>query len=385
MFTPDERKILRGRAPGQRAARDSLVVRLANAMTFRRAPRDSDSYIQPPIGCINIASMAEHITKDHYRLPAMTKGNLEKAHQLMNSATLAVPRHLALKSSSGVTAEKLLNIIRIAGDVWTARRRDKVFADIFRHIPNFRLIRRVVCIGLSEIAKTTDPETGKVIVMSQSLAQHLAVISMVFHLENLIGHSVGCFAASWEYDRAHEQALEKVSFTILDPLYGKQEHFVGIDDHTLLISFSTASFESVLPIISEYARPVAIICDPYDYMINRKCDRPPPSPTWSQVKYKGDWVPLPGPPLIGAEPVQGPGGSNSSNPTSIWRPFYTDSAGAMLNEYQMRMKLSDMDLGDLPNRFDLHPDVDQSNRHGDVPQQKCFVSPMSCLLVRKWC
>lgn len=77
MFTASEKKILRGRDPGQKRARDALVVKLADAFTFRRAPRK----FQLPFFCFDKATLDEDIDISRHSLPFMSQGDIEKANR----------------------------------------------------------------------------------------------------------------------------------------------------------------------------------------------------------------------------------------------------------------------------------------------------------------
>lgn len=146
--------------------------------------------------------------------------------------------------SSWATAEELKDILQTSWKLWVNGGRDSNFASIVDRISDRTLINKVVCIGLSEIAARFDPISERTTVISQCLAQHLAVMSIVCYLRLFVPHEVELFAADWVYDTAHKEALTSFGFTILDASYGKQEHFVAIDDHTMLISFSIPDFES---------------------------------------------------------------------------------------------------------------------------------------------
>jgi len=77
MFTYEEKRILRGRDPRQKEAKDALIVRLADAYSFRRAPRGW----QPPFNCFQKASLVEEINTSRYSLPAMSQDEFDKANE----------------------------------------------------------------------------------------------------------------------------------------------------------------------------------------------------------------------------------------------------------------------------------------------------------------
>ncbi|KAI1753881.1 hypothetical protein F4782DRAFT_529299 [Xylaria castorea] len=378
MFTLDEKRLLRGRNPGQKEARDRLVVRLADAFTFRRAPRGW----QPSFNCFTKADLSENVDISLCGLPAMRQADLAMANKVMDYVGIRTHQGTS-NTCSGVTADELKDILRFSQGVWAKDGRDSVLAAIIDNIPNNTEINKVVCIGLSEIAVRFDPGSEIATVISRCLAQHLAVVSMVRYLRSFVSHKVELFAADWTYDPPHKKALESLGFTILDASYGKQEHFTAIDDNTMLITFSIADFESILPIISEYARPLAMIYDAYDYLIDESLIRPPPSPVWSRVKYGDAWITIPGPPLVYAK---APTTTNIGDPTtqvSSWVPFYTESTGQMLEDYRIAMNMSDLDVTGLASRFELHPDVDHRPRDADETEEKRFAGKSSCLFVRK--
>lgn len=280
--------------------------------------------------------------------------------------------------SSWATADELKDILQTSWNLWVDGGRDSKFASVIDIIPNRALINKVVCIGLSEIAARFDPISERTTVISQCLAQHLAVMSIVCYLRLSVSHEVELFAADWAYDTAHKEALTSFGFTILDASYGKQEHFVAIDDHTMLISFSIPDFESIIPIISEYSRPVAIICDTCDYLARGGGLRPPHSPVWSQVRHNDSWVTIPGPPLITEKLPSEPGTS-----IPVWLPFYTESSERLISDYRMAMNMFEFDVTGLMNRFELHPNTDHRPRVADETEQKRFVGKNSRLFVRK--
>ncbi|KAI8949546.1 hypothetical protein F4801DRAFT_580372 [Xylaria longipes] len=380
MFTPDEKRLLRSRNPGQKETRDPLVVRLADAFTFRRTPRGW----QPPFNCFEKAALPEIVDISLCSLPAMSQADLAKANEVMEYVGRSTPRGTS-NTSSGVTADELKDILQIAQGLWARDGKDQNLAAIIDSIPNNTEINKVVCIGLSEIAVKVDSRSEDATVISRCLAQHLAVVSMVRYLRGLVSHKVELFAADWSYDSPHEEALESLGFTLLDASYGKQEHFTAIDDNTMLISFSIADFESVLPIISEYARPVAMIYDAYDYLANGGDTQPPPnhSPVWSQVKHNEAWVTIPGPPLVDIRVLAAAGIRGPATQMSPWVSFYTESTGQMLGDYRMALNMFEFDVTGLANRFELHPDTD--HKPGDVneTEQKQFVGKNSRLFVRK--
>ncbi|KAI0556210.1 hypothetical protein F4679DRAFT_591068 [Xylaria curta] len=378
MFTPDEKRLLRNRNPGQKKARDRLVVRLADVFTFRRAPRDW----QPPFNCFKKAALLENVDFSLCSLPAINQAELAKANEVMEYARSRIPQCTS-KTSSGVTVDELKEILRVSQCVWAKDGRDRILAAIIDSVPNNTEIKKVVCIGLSEIAVRFGSRSEVAMVISRCLAQHLAVMSMVRYLRGFVSPNVvELFAADWSYDIAHKKALELFGFTVLDASYGKQEHFTAIDDNTMLITFSIADCESILPIISEYARPLAMICDAYDYLIDESQIRPAPSPVWSRVKHDDTWITIPGPPLVNATSIV-----NSmvdlTTQMPFWVPFYTESTGQMLDEYRIAMNIYDLDVTGLVNRFELHPHADHRPRDADESEEKRFSGKNSCLFIRK--
>ncbi|KAI3327974.1 hypothetical protein HD806DRAFT_549848 [Xylariaceae sp. AK1471] len=366
MFTPEEKKVLRSQDPGHQKFKAALIVRLADAFTFRRAPRDW----QPPFNCFQKADMIENVDTSRYQLPAMGQDELDKANEVMEFVRRKVSQGKS-RISSGVTANELKDVLRTAQGLWTKDGKDKNLASIIDNIPNNRQINKVVCIGISEIA--TRPGPGeKMQVSSWCLAQHLAVVSMVGHLSHLVSHKVQLFAADWNYDAPHEEALKSLGFTVLDASYGKQEHFAMIDNNTMVICFNIAHQESIMPIISEYARPVAMIYDAYDYLTKGPHDnRPALSPVWSQVKHRDAWLTIPGPPVVEAR-----------TPAS-WLPFYTESTGRMFDDYKIAMNLFEFDTTGLADKFDLHPDTDYRLPNAVESERKRFVGKNSYLFIRK--
>ncbi|KAI0439768.1 hypothetical protein F4803DRAFT_553736 [Xylaria telfairii] len=371
MFTPDEKRLLRCRNLGYKEARDRLIVRLADAFTFRRAPRGW----KPPFNGFEKAALLENVDTSRCSLPAMSQADLDKANEVIEYTERVIRYQRPPSKSSGVTADELKDVIGISQGVWQEDNKDRNLEAIIDSIPNNAEIDKVVCIGLSEIAVRFGLRSQNATVISRGLAQHLAVLSMVRYLRNLVSHNVELFAADWNYDPPHEEALETFGFTILNASYGKQEHFTVIDNNTMLISFSIADLECILPIVSEYARPVAMIYDAYDYLIDGSHIKPPPSPLWSQVNFDYAWVTIPGPPLV--ETI-------SENQISPWNPLYTESAGQMLDEYTVAMNLFEFDVTGIANRFDLHPDTDHRPSNADEAEQKRFVGRNSRLFVRKW-
>ncbi|TRX92862.1 hypothetical protein FHL15_006268 [Xylaria flabelliformis] len=376
MFTPDEKRLLRGRNPGPKETRDRLVVRLADVFTFRRAPRGW----QPPFNCFEKAALPENVETFPCGLPAISQADLARANEVMKYAG---SRICTSSTFSGVTVDELKEILRFSQCVWARDGRDRIFATIINNIPNNTDINKIVCIGLSEIAIRFDPSSEVPTVISRGLAQHLAVISMVRYLRDLVSHKVELFAADWNYDTPHEQALELLGFTILDASYGKQEHFTAIDDNTMLIAFSIADFESILPIISEYARPIAMIYDAYDYLIDESQIRPPLSPVWSRVKYNDAWITIPGPPLVNTKAPTSTGTADPTTQMPSWVSFYTESTGQMLEEYRIAMNMFDLDVTKLANRFELHPQADYRPRDANETEEKRFAGKNSRLFVRK--
>ncbi|TGJ86779.1 hypothetical protein E0Z10_g1962 [Xylaria hypoxylon] len=378
MFTPDEESILRGRDPGQKRIKDALIVRLADALTFRRAPRGW----QPPFDCFEKAALSQSADSSCFKLPAMSEDQLSKANEVMEYLKGRISQGTS-KTSSGVTTDELKNILHISHEIWVKGGKDRILGTIIDSIPNYTQINKIVCIGLSEIASRFDPRSENATVMSQCLAQHLVALSMVRYLRDLVSHEVKLFAADWSYDQSHEEALESLGFTVLDGSYGKQEQFVAIDDNTMLISFSIADSESILPIISEYARPVAMIYDAYDYLITEGHAPPPHSLVWSEVKYNDAWVTVPGP---SGPPFEAPTRSEieaASSLVPLKFPFYTESTGRMLDDYRILMNIFEFDVTGLANRFELHPDTDYRLIATDETEQKRFAGKHSRLFVRK--
>ncbi|KAI1817121.1 hypothetical protein GGS20DRAFT_593039 [Poronia punctata] len=366
MFTPEEKRILRDRDPGQRDAKMSLIMRLADAFTFRRAPRDW----QPPYNCFRKACLVEEINRSRHCLPAMSREELTRADEVMKYTKRVIPQGKA-RITSLVAVDELRDVLRTAQTIWTKDGRDGLLDRIIDSIPNNARINKIVCIGLSEMAGRLSPKE-KMRVNSLCLAQHLAVLSMTKYIRHMVGHTVELFAADWRYDAAHEAVLKTLGFTVLNPSHGKQEHFRKIDDQTMLICFSIADHESVLPIISEYARPVAMIYEAYSCVIEGRHNRPATSPVWSRVRCGPTWVTVPGPPLI---ETGGP---------ARWLPFYTDSTGRMLDDYQVAMNLFDFDTTGLANKFELHPDTDYRLSTAPEAEQKRFAGKFSRLFVRKF-
>ncbi|KAI1130356.1 hypothetical protein F5Y10DRAFT_276176 [Nemania abortiva] len=372
MFTEHEKKILRGRDPGQKQARDALVVRLADAFTFRRAPRGW----HPPFFCFDRVALAEDIDTSCCSLPFMSQEDSDKANKLMEHVGMRM-RRSRTEIPSGVTADELKHILHASRYRWVKGGRHRNLYTIIDSIPNNTQINKVVCIGLSEMAQRFDPRNETITIMSRCLAQHLAVQTMVSYLRSIVFHEIELFAADWIYDKPHKEALESFGFTVLDGSLGKQEHFVAIDDNTMLISFAIPEFESILPIISEYARPVAMIYDAYDYLIKEKHVRPAPSPVWSRVKYNEAWVTVPGPPIVSTDDH-----AVGDLATSLL-PFYTRSTGRMLDDYRIAMNMFELDVAELASRFELDPSMGYEPGDSDKIQQRRFAGERSRLFVRK--
>ncbi|KAI0878482.1 hypothetical protein GGS24DRAFT_443071 [Hypoxylon argillaceum] len=285
---------------------------------------------------------------------------------------------------SGTTGEELKFILHLSRLRWVKDGRDRCLFNIIDSIPNNTQINKVVCIGLSEIAQKLDSRVSESIdLIPHCLAQHLAAWSMVNHLRSLVSHRVELFAADWIYDEAHREALESFGFTILNGSYRKQEHFVAIDDNTMIISFAIPGFESILPIISEYARPLAIIYDAYDYLIKEGHTRPPISPLWSRVKYNEAWVTIPGPPIVTTDHHAKPDVGDLSAPLAHWFPFYTKSTGNMLDDYEIVMNMFEFDVTGLASRFELDPRMGEEPVDSDKIKERRFVGENSRLFVRK--
>ncbi|KAI0101872.1 hypothetical protein GGR51DRAFT_528807 [Nemania sp. FL0031] len=284
---------------------------------------------------------------------------------------------------SGVTADELKQILHASRYRWVKGGRHRNLYTIIDSIPNNAQINKVVCIGLSEIAHRFDPRSETIHIMSRCLAQHLAVKTMVNYLRSLVFHEVQLFAADWIYDKSHREALESFGFTVLDASYGKQEHFAAIDDNTMLISFTIPDFECILPIVSEYARPVAMIYDAYDYLIQENHIRPVPSPVWSRVKYNEVWVTVPGPPVVSTDDHAGPGVGDLMTSLPCWLPFYTRSTGEMLDDYRIAMNMFEFDVAELASRFELDPSMGYEPIDSDKIQQRRFAGERSRLFVRK--
>jgi hypothetical protein len=93
MFSPKEREILQSQEPAQKRAKAALVVKLADAFSFRRAPRD---FWQPRFGCFSKAGMVEDVDISRHQLPAMSQYKLEKAEEYeplfpFSSSVLIIP------------------------------------------------------------------------------------------------------------------------------------------------------------------------------------------------------------------------------------------------------------------------------------------------------
>lgn len=191
MFTPDEKRLLRCRKPEHKEARDRLIVRLADAFTFRRAPRGW----RPPFNGFEKAALLENVDISRCGLPAMSQGDLAKANEynpllppfvlwlifficrVMEYAERIIRHQHPPSNSSGVTAGELKDIIRISQGEWQKDSKDRKLEAIIDSIPNNTQINKVVCIGLSEIAVRFGPRSQNATVISRGLAQHLAIVS----------------------------------------------------------------------------------------------------------------------------------------------------------------------------------------------------------------
>ncbi|KAI0432871.1 hypothetical protein F5Y09DRAFT_352877 [Xylaria sp. FL1042] len=387
MFSSREKRILRGHDPQEEEAKRHLITRLADALTYRRTainylPFDCFGRAARPTGELRLLQDAS-TSRSRCELPGLSHNKTQKAKCVIQKILPYVP-----KPCSGMIGDDLRNILLGAWDIWTKDARDRNFATIVNNIPNKTEINKVVCIGLSDVAIRYGESKEDMSVYSSTLAQYLAVMSIAYYLRASVAHEVELFAADWGYDEAHVAALPSLGFTILNPLHGKQEQFTKIDDNTMLISFGIPDCESILPIISEYARPVAMIYDAYDYLINKNHARPQPSPVWGRVEYDLEWVTIPGPPLRLKESFAGT--YEAAKPESR-HPFYTQSTGRMLDQYRIAMNLYKFDVRDLPSQFDLHqwhddrlyPPCERNRAMYDEIEQRRFAGKNSRLFVRK--
>ncbi|KAJ8116526.1 hypothetical protein ONZ43_g4422 [Nemania bipapillata] len=367
MFTDDEKKILRSRDPRHKQAKDTLVVRLADAFTFRRAPRSW----QFPFFCFDRAALDEEIDISRQSLPPMSKEDVRKADKVMEFVGTRMGRH-RIEIPSGLTTADLEYVLHVSRIRWVNDGKDRDLFKIIDSIPNKTQINKVVCIGLSEIAQSADPAGDFIDIIPYCLAQHLAAWSMTSYLRDLVSHEVKLFAADWIYDIPHRIALESFGFTILDGSYGKQEQFVAIDDNTMLISFAIPGFESILPIISEYARPVAMLYDAYDHLVKKNHPPPPLSPVWSRVKYDDTWVTIPGPPVVTTDHLTEPAAEDLLAPLARWFPFYTKSTQLMLDDYKIAVNMSEFDVSRLASRFELDPRLGKEPVDSDKMKERRF-------------
>ncbi|KAI8635100.1 hypothetical protein F5Y19DRAFT_486031 [Xylariaceae sp. FL1651] len=329
LFTPDEKTILRSKAPEKNQEKKSLVKRLSDNLTFRTSPRTYPITISfMPHG------LEDRFDISSYQLPRIDGNDLIKAEGVLASLTCQNELRTEARPIWHSTPEELGEILRHARGLWTEHGRDEHLGHITDSIPNYEQIDKFVCIGISSIVERSHPNSQQLEVRALCLAQHLAVIT------------------------------RSIVFTILDPSYGKQEHFQMIDNNTMLISFSIPPHMSIMPIVSEYARPVAMIWDAYDYLINGGHPRPAVSRLWSSLKYRDQWVAMPG------------------HPIEAGVPFYTVSAGQMLEDYDIAVNLAEFDTKKLTNRFDLNPDTNEG-QSSNVPSPTHFSGRRSRLFVRK--
>ncbi|KAI1293294.1 hypothetical protein F5Y03DRAFT_411261 [Xylaria venustula] len=381
MFNPWEKRLLRGRKREHREAKAHQIVRLASTLTCRRSPRDGCTL---PIDCFGKAGLAEDVDLSRRQLPALSVDEVGKAYDATYEAEVRLGAQ-ATSPRSGLRSGELEPILRGAQAKWTKDGRDEGLKAIIDSIPEKNLIYKVICVGLSQIAIRYGKAPNEIEVKSKNLAQHLAVASMVRYLKSLVPHEVELSCADWSYDREHVRALRFLGFEVLNASCGFQEHMVEIDDNTLVICFGVEDCESIIPIISEYARPVAMIYDAYEYQITEGHPRPVPSPVWSKVMYKGEWVSVPGAPFVATETAAG--SSTTEQRNSL--PFYTVSTGRMLQHYRMAMNLFEMDVSSLASQFELHNlkdsrfNPDSKDSQLSETEQRRFANTRSRLFVRK--
>ncbi|KAI0974772.1 hypothetical protein F4678DRAFT_457885 [Xylaria arbuscula] len=380
MFNPFERSLLRGRKREHREAKAHQIVRLASTLACRRSPRDGCTL---PIDCFKKAGLDEDVDMSRRQLPKLSVAEVGKAYEATYEAEVRIGTQ-ATRTSSGLRVGELEPILREAQARWTKDGRDESLAAIIDSIPEKNKIYKIICVGLSEIATRYGRAPNEIEVKSKNLAQHLAVASMARYLRTLVSHQVELSAADWSYDREHVRALRCLGIEVLNASCGFHEHMVEIDDYTLVVCFGIEDCESIIPIISEYARPVAMIYDAYEYQITEGHPQPIPSPVWSKVMYKGDWVSVPGPPFVARATATGPSTTEQSN----GRPFYTVSTGRMLQKYKMAMNLFEFDVSSLTSQFELHSlkdsrlNTDSENKELSETEQRRFANRRSRLFVR---
>ncbi|KAI0836680.1 hypothetical protein F5Y06DRAFT_305137 [Hypoxylon sp. FL0890] len=138
------------------------------------------------------------------------------------------------------------------------------------NIPKPERINKIVCIGLgpvmTPVPKDSDqpysPENVCPGLMPRNIAQHIAAVAIVKQLEQKTGKEIQLYTADPGYKAQHKIALETFPirpFIVLDPSYGKHEHFTIIDDNTMVICMTQGQPCPARRIIEEYARPVAFI------------------------------------------------------------------------------------------------------------------------------
>ncbi|KAI1496151.1 hypothetical protein F5X99DRAFT_85001 [Biscogniauxia marginata] len=162
------------------------------------------------------------------------------------------------------STDEIKRIITYAQQKWDSSDHVKIqkLKDAIDDIPQPQRIRKMVCFDLGKILCRFSSEDGKWHLCNPGdhmiVSRYVVALSIAKRLRERTGRSIELYATDPYYDESHKKALLDLGFTILDPAYQVHEPFTFIDDYTL--AFLSKYTKNELNVISEYARPVSIIC-----------------------------------------------------------------------------------------------------------------------------
>ncbi|KAI1496162.1 hypothetical protein F5X99DRAFT_414407 [Biscogniauxia marginata] len=189
-----------------------------------------------------------------------------------------------------IPANKTREVLEVAMDHWRkGGERAVMLREAIDSIEKPERVTKIVCLGLGAIFHVKNQE---LYVHCDSLAQHTAARAIAEQLRHKTGKMVELYASDLAYNTDnYKEALSTlpgVSFTILDPSFGKHEQFNMIDDSMIL--FGTGFQCPTLLIVNEIARPLAMITESVRVNMSHQWDLTVPDGEldWSKITEVND-------------------------------------------------------------------------------------------------
>ncbi len=193
---------------------------------------------------------------------------------------------------------------------WGTHEKEQELLKAIDAIPNPHLIKKVVCFGLGPIRTESPkipglPSPNWEYEDQRNVNRHAAAVMIVHQLQKRTNQAIDLYVggpSSLRYGEPHKEAFQTwswpsepadIRFMLTDSTYNKHETFTKVDDNSFVLD-TDIHWGLVDIIYSEYARPVAIICEAIREGVDGEAFDTCQDTCWYEVEHENKIQPLPG-------------------------------------------------------------------------------------------